>query len=216
MAEKLLILHGIWNARSWVLPLARRMRALGFDADIFAYPSVLGGAEAAIPALTRRIRQQGPTLLLGHSLGGVIALEALRRSPDLPVPRLVCLGSPLCGSQAARNLVGRRWTAPLLGRSGEFLERGCPPWTGNTQVGMVAGTVARGVGRLLARFDGESDGTVSLAETRLPGLADHCRVASSHTGLVFSAAAARQAAAFLRQGRFLADDGMTGPGPNQR
>jgi len=206
MAEKLLILHGIWNARSWVLPLARRMRALGFDAEIFAYPSVLGGPDAAIPALTTRIRESGATLLLGHSLGGVIALEALRQSPDLPVSRLVCLGSPLCGSQAAGNLVGRGWTAPLLGRSGRFLQRGCQPWTGNTQVGMVAGTVARGVGRLFARFEGESDGTVSLAETRLPGLSDHCTVASSHTGLVFSTAAARQAAAFLRQGRFLPPD----------
>lgn len=203
MAEKLLILHGIWNARSWVLPLARRMRTSGFDAEIFAYPSVLGGPQAAIPALTARIRQHGPTLLLGHSLGGVIALEALRQSPDLPVERLVCLGSPLCGSQAARTLLASRWTAPLLGRSGEFLQQGCTPWTGRTQVGMVAGNVARGVGRLFARFDGASDGTVSIAETRLPGLADHCTVASSHTGLVFSAEAARQAAAFLQQGRFL-------------
>lgn len=67
---------------------------------------------------------------------------------------------------------------------------------------MVAGNVARGIGRLLTRFDGESDGTVGLDETRLPGLADHCVVASSHTGLVFSAEAARQAACFLREGRF--------------
>ena len=52
------------------------------------------------------------------------------------------------------------------------------------------------------RFDGPSDGTVAVAETRLPGLADHCLVAASHTGLVFSRPAAGQAAAFLRHGRF--------------
>jgi hypothetical protein len=67
---------------------------------------------------------------------------------------------------------------------------------------MVAGNVARGIGRLITRFGGESDGTVALEETRLPGLAAHCVVPASHTGLVFSAHAARQAAHFLREGRF--------------
>ncbi len=132
-----------------------------------------------------------------------MALEALRREPGLPVPRLVCLGSPLRGSRSARALASRAWLAPVLGRSGSLLDRGCEPWTGPTQVGMVAGNVPRGLGRLLTRMDGPSDGTVALSETRLEGLADHCIVSSSHTGLVFSRAAADQAAHFLREGHFL-------------
>ena len=116
--------------------------------------------------------------------------------------RVVCLGSPLHGSLVARNLGRHRATAWVLGRSRGLLQGGCPPWQGQARVGVVAGTVARGAGRLLARFDGPSDGTVAVAETRLPGLADHCVVAASHTGLVFSRAAADQAAAFLRDGRF--------------
>ena len=115
---------------------------------------------------------------------------------------MVCLGSPLCGSGAARDLGRRTWTAPVLGRSGGLLQAGCPPWEGTVPVGMVAGNVARGIGRLITRFGGESDGTVALEETRLPGLAAHCVVPASHTGLVFSAHAARQAAHFLREGRF--------------
>lgn len=201
-APRVLVLHGIWNARSWVLPLAHRLRGLGLHADVFGYPSVLGGPEAAIPALIERLRGAPPTWLVGHSLGGVVALEALRQAPELPVPRLVCLGSPLCGSRTARNLGGHPWTAAVLGRSGALLQAGCPPWQGTTEVGVVAGTVARGIGRLLASFEGDSDGTVSVEETRLAGLTDHCTVASSHTGLVFSPEAARQAAHFLREGRF--------------
>jgi hypothetical protein len=61
---------------------------------------------------------------------------------------------------------------------------------------------ARGVGGLFAPMDGPSDGTVALSETRLPGIADHCVVPASHTGLVLSAEAARRAARFLRHGRF--------------
>lgn len=205
-ASRIVLVHGIWNARSWLMPLARRLRQEGFAVDVFGYPSILGGPEPAIEALIECVRAGGPVHLVGHSLGGMIVLEALRRAPDLPVQRAVCLGSPLRGSHAARSLGQRRWTAPVLGRSGVLLQAGCPPWEGRVPVGMVAGNVARGIGRLIARFDGESDGTVGLAETRLPGLAAHCTVPASHTGLVFSAAAARQAACFLREGRFGGQD----------
>lgn len=203
---RVLLVHGIWNAKSWLTPLARRLRREGFDVEVFGYPSILGGPEPAIAALIERLRSSPPLHLVGHSLGGLIGLEALRRAPDLPVQRMVCLGSPLCGSHVARSLGRRRWMAPVLGRSGTLLQAGCPPWAGAVPVGMVAGNVARGLGRLFARFDGESDGTVGLDETRLPGLAAHCIVPASHTGLVFSAAAARQAAHFLRDGRFQGQD----------
>lgn len=205
-SRRVVLVHGIWNAKSWLAPLARRLRHDGFEVDVFGYPSILGGPEPAIAALIGYLRAGPPVHLVGHSLGGLVGLEALRRAPDLPVQRLVCLGSPLCGSRAARSLGRSPWTAPVLGRSGALLQAGCPPWEGRVPVGMVAGNVARGVGRLLTRFEGASDGTVGIEETRLPGLAAHCVVASSHTGLVFSADAARQAARFLREGRFEAVD----------
>lgn len=201
----ILLLHGIWNAKAWLTPLARRLRAHGFAVTVFGYPSIAGGPEVAVPRLSEYLQQQSsPVHLVGHSLGGLVALEALRRQPQLQpqVARAVCLGAPLLGSQAARNLARQSWSASLLGRSGRLLQDGCPPWQGTVQVGMVAGNVARGMGRLMAHFEGDSDGTVALAETRLPGLADHCVVAASHTGLVFSRDAAAQAAHFLRRGRF--------------
>ena len=201
--QRVLLLHGIWNAKIWLGPLAARLRAAGFDVDIFGYPSVFGGPEVAVPSLIARLRDSEPVALLGHSLGGLIALEALNREPSLPVTRVVCLGSPLRGSNAARGLAGRIWTSPALGRSAGLLLRGFERWEGRQQVGMVAGNVPHGLGRHFARFEGESDGTVALEETRLAGLADHCVVASSHSGLVFSAAAARQAAHFLNHGRFM-------------
>ena len=67
---------------------------------------------------------------------------------------------------------------------------------------MIAGRVPHGLGALFAGFDGEHDGTVAVAETQLPGLADHVVVDASHSGLLFSAEAAEQTIAFLRRGRF--------------
>ena len=214
--DRVLLVHGLWNAKLWLTPLAWRLRQAGFQVDGFGYPSIVGGAEAAIEALGEHLGgETSPLDLVGHSLGGLIALEALRRTPGLPVRRVVCLGAPLCGSQVARNL-GRHWPlAWALGRSRGLLEAGCPSWQGPAQVGVVAGDTAHGIGRLLAHFDGPSDGTVAVAETRLPGLADHCIVAASHTGLVFSRPAADQAVAFLRHGRFgpVAGTDPAGPTP---
>ena len=200
--RRVLLVHGLLNADWWLRPLAARLRAEGFETEPFGYSSVLGGPQRAIPRLAERLRSGGFDAVLGHSLGGLISLEALRAAPDAPVSRVVCLGSPLRGSLAARGLAARAWTRPLLGRSAGLLQGGLQRWDGAAAVGLVAGDVARGMGRLFARFEGGSDGTVGLDETRLPGLADHCVVHSSHTGLVFSREAVAQAAHFLRHGRF--------------
>ncbi|MHC9016703.1 esterase/lipase family protein [Stenotrophomonas bentonitica] len=205
MNPPVLLLHGIWNARAWVGPLAWRLRARGFTVDTFGYSSVFGGPEVAVPQLLERLKDSGPVSLVGHSLGGLVALEALRRAPELPVSRVVCLGSPLRGSVTARSLSDHGWSL-ALGRSSELLLDGLPAWEGRAQVGLIAGSVPHGLGSLLGACGEASDGTVALDETQLPGLADHCVIPASHSGLVFSPDAARQTAAFLRDGRFLRDD----------
>ncbi|CAD0318693.1 esterase/lipase family protein [Xanthomonas hortorum] len=196
-----LLVHGIWNTAHWLLPLARRLRAEGFAPALFGYASVLGGPAQAVPQLIERLQTTGAQLLVCHSLGGLMALQALRAAPELPVRRVVCLGSPLCGSAAARGLSqrGGQWA---LGRSAGLLQQGFVQWEGEAEIGQVAGNVARGVGRWLAPLDGGSDGTVALAETHLPGLRDHCVVPASHSGLLRSPEAAQQALSFLRTGRF--------------
>ncbi|MCC4597930.1 alpha/beta hydrolase [Xanthomonas campestris pv. phormiicola] len=203
---QVLLLHGIWNGRVWLGPLAWRLRREGFRVAAFGYSTAFGGAEAALPRLQRRIEQmaeRGPVALVGHSLGGLIALQALRQAPQLPVTRVVCLGSPLAGSAVAQTLL-RRGLGVALGRSAALLQQGLGRWDGPAAVGMVAGSVALGLGNRIAALGPQSDGTVALAETRVPGLRDHCLVRASHSGLLFSPLAARQAAAFLRHGRFAA------------
>ena len=201
-APQVLLVHGIWNARHWLAPFAMRLRRQGLAPELFGYDSVLRDPEHAGDRLIARLRRRPVELLVGHSLGGLVILEALRRAPDLPVKRVVCVGSPLCGSGVVAAMAGRPALPLLLGRSRGILETGCAPWQGPAAVGVVAGNRARGVGGWFARMEGESDGTVSVAETRLPGLADHCIVAASHSGLVLSADAARQTARFLLDGRF--------------
>lgn len=200
--RRVLLVHGIWNAKVWLAPLAMRLRREGLTPELFGYDSVLRDPQAAGERLIARLRKAPVDGLIGHSLGGLVILETLRHAPELAVERVVCLGSPLCGSGVVAAMSQRPALALLLGRSRSILETGCAPWQGNTAVGVVAGNHARGVGGWFAQMDGESDGTVSVAETRLSGLADHCIVPASHSGLVLSADAARQAAHFLHHGHF--------------
>ena len=159
-----------------------------------------------MPAVTRPINFDTPEAdaVVSHSLGGLMALEALRADPTLPVSRVVCLGSPLQGSAVARAL-HRRGLGFLVGRSADLLITGCAlPWPGTAQVGMVAGATALGVGAFFHALPDPGDGTVAIEETRWPGLSDHVVVKASHSGLLGSRAAAEEVVHFLRQGRFRA------------
>lgn len=197
----MLLLHGLWMAPAAMGLLDGRLQRAGFVTERFGYSSVRGGPEQAIPALAERMRA-APCHVVAHSLGGLITLRTLETQADLPVARVVCLGSPLCGSSAARGFRRLPWIGRAVGRSSRLLLRGCRPWRGAAQVGMVAGWRPIGLGQFLGHFDGDSDGTVAVAETCLDGLADHIVVATSHTGMLVSPHVAEQAIAFLRTGRF--------------
>lgn len=201
MTRRVVLLHGLWLPGASMRWHAARLAEAGFAPEVFSYPTIGGGPTAALPRLIDTLARD-ETHVLAHSLGGLVALTALQQAPDLPVRRVACLGSPLCGSAAATGLAGRRLTAATLGRSAGLLQRGCGRWDGAAQIGVVAGNRPLGLGRYFGHIHGPSDGTVAVAETRLPGLADHVVIPASHTGLLFSAEAARQAAAFFQAGQF--------------
>lgn len=200
--RRVVLLHGLWMPGASMHWLSLQLRDAGFAPEIFHYHSVADGPDLAVPRLIELLQDEGGADIVAHSLGGLIALQALCDDPALPVSRVVCLGSPLTGSGAAAGMA--RWspTAPLLGRSAKLLQEGVGCWRGRARVGVVAGCVPHGLGALFAGFDGDHDGTVAVVETRLEGIADHVVVECSHSGLLFSPESAAQAIAFLREGRF--------------
>lgn len=198
---RVVLVHGLWMPGVSMRWLAVGLTKAGFAPEQFSYPTVAGGPEAALPRLVQTL-SHSPAHVLAHSLGGLVTLSALQREPTLPVPRVVCLGSPLCGSAAATGLSRRSLTAAALGRSADMLRTGCQPWQGKAQVGVVAGRIPFGLGQFFGAIRSDSDGTVAVEETRLAGLADHVAVDASHSGLLLSAQALSQAIEFFRNGRF--------------
>lgn len=208
--RRVLLLPGLWMPRASMRWHAHRLRQAGYSPHLFGYAPVTRGPDAVIPALAEALRT--PTHVVAHSLGGLLALRTLQRYPDLPVGRVVCLGSPLAGSAAAGGLASRALGAACLGRSADLLRSGCPDWQGSAQVGVVAGEQPLGLGQFFGHFPGPNDGTVAVEETRLSGLADHAVIPTSHSGLLFSEEAAQLALSFLGEGRFAAQAQPTAAG----
>ncbi|MGY0560188.1 MULTISPECIES: esterase/lipase family protein [unclassified Luteimonas] len=207
--RRVILLHGIWMTRSTMWPLARRLRAQGFAPELLGYRSVTDGTDNAASRLLESLHAGGPAHVVGHSLGGLIALHALQKDPAVTVGRIVCLGSPLCGSGAAAGLARHRFSHVWFGRSKRVLLDGCLAWPEGIEVGMIAGSAPYGLGRFFGGFDGEHDGTVAVEETRSPALADHLVVHASHLGMLLSNEVAAQTAQFLGAGFF--DHGKPSP-----
>jgi pimeloyl-ACP methyl ester carboxylesterase len=187
-----------------LMPLARRLRQAGYTVETIDYASVFRGIGPAVGKLRERMlaHEQGAVHLVGHSLGALVALEATRGVRSLPKGRIVCIGPPLRGSGVARALTAFPGGRLLLGHSAEPLLAGVDAWKSPRNVGVIAGRLPFGLGITLGPLVAPHDGTVSVEETQLAGISDHCTVAASHTGLLFSSEVADLTLAFLRNGRF--------------
>lgn len=202
--ETVMLLHGLWFGPSSTWLLARRLRHAGFDTVPFGYGTLRRDLAQHARRLAERLLAFPPGVrvhLVGHSLGGLVILRMLDEYRGLPPGRVVCLGSPVRGSAAARRLASNRLTGAFLGRSRETLQKGFEHLPADREVGLIAGTLGVGAGRVIRDLDSPNDGTVAVSETRLDAAVHHT-LPVSHTGLILSRAVARAVAEFLRHGRF--------------
>jgi pimeloyl-ACP methyl ester carboxylesterase len=205
-----ILVHGLWMSG---LELALIRRRLEMDGSLrtlsFTYPTIVGSMSDHVRRLIECARAHKAERLhfIGHSLGGLVILRALQVTAELPPGRAVLLGSPLQGSRTAQKFARLPFGRALLGGAiaEECLDWSPREWSGRRDVGVIAGSVGLGLGRLLADLEDAHDGTVMVEETRLPGAKDHLVVATSHTGLVWSAEVAEQTRHFLDHGAFRRD-----------
>ncbi|MGY0505436.1 esterase/lipase family protein [Luteimonas sp. e5] len=215
--QPVLLLHGLWMHAPAMHWFASRLREQGFAPQPFGYYSLLQDTDATVDKLAATFAAEPGIPVVAHSLGGLLAVRAAERAGAAAPSRIVCLGSPLAGSAAARGMSERIPAGEhLLGRHRPLLLQGVPRLPRDLEVGMVAGCTPLGLGHFMAGFDCEHDGTVAVDETRVPGLADHIVLPASHSGLIFSRDAVEQAVRFLRHGRFLHPDAQRAAAAAQR
>ena len=189
-----------------MVPLQTSVKKCGFNVNRFGYPSMRGELEENAERLARFIATTDADVLhmVAHSLGGVVTLRALQLRPDPRVQRIVLLGSPVSGSLSGRRLAKFRAGKLLLGKSDRIWK--APPenkFPDGVAVGIIAGSLPIGLGRLFGKIPEPNDGVVTVAETQVTNAIDQVVLPVNHTGLLVSSKVARQVCAFLRDARFV-------------
>lgn len=190
---------GLWNPRAAMAFLAAALRRRGYSVRVFGYRG--RGSHAKNVEALARFAQRGASFV-GHSLGGVLILDMLNLHPEVRAGAVVLLGAPVRGC-----LAGRRFGATALGRwmMGQcrtlWNERPAS-WRRAAPLGVVAGTLPVGLGRLFGRLPGANDGVVRVEETTVDGMTERTLVPQGHSMLVFSPTVASRVARFVSTGRF--------------
>lgn len=203
--EAVVLIPGLWMPALVMGLLARRLRRAGWAAAVFAYPSRHAATRQNAARLAAFLETVDAPVVhfVAHSLGGLVLTQLLQDYPGQRPGRAVMLGTPYQGSYVARRLSRHGWGRWLCGLSleGALLGDG-PHWPEGRELGVIAGSMPIGVGWVIPGLPRPHDGSVAVAETRVPGQTEQLILPVSHTAMLFSTVVARQTAAFLAAGKF--------------
>lgn len=206
-----ILAHGLWVPGVVMRPLAARLARTGFRCHVFSYMGASRPMEEHIERLARLAREIGTAHFVGHSLGGLLILETLRRHAEIAAGHVVLLGTPARGCHAGRRIARYRLGRWIFGHSAEYWpelhsssER-VARWVRPEALGIIAGSLPLGLGRAFGRLPGVNDGAVCLEETAIEGMAERVVLPVGHSAMLVSARVAAQIAAFLSDGKFNAN-----------
>jgi pimeloyl-ACP methyl ester carboxylesterase len=198
--SKVVLVPGLWMPGAAMRLLAARLARAGYEARIFSYPG-RSPLEANVEQLAR-FAAGTPVHFIGHSLGGLVIVEMLHRHSQVDALSVQLLGAPVrgcfAGRRFGRSLAGR-W---MMGASRALWEEREARWRRATPLGVIAGTLALGLGRAFGPLPGENDGVVCVSETTVDGMAARALVPEGHSMLIVSRQVGRLVERFLASASF--------------
>jgi pimeloyl-ACP methyl ester carboxylesterase len=207
-----ILLHGLWRTEYSMKYLEWGLSEMEFEVVNLTYPSLSHPIEElAVMAVEEGLagcRDLGLQRIhfVTHSLGGILVRQYLRYRGIAGLHRVVMLGPPSQGSQVADFVDGIDILEPITPRAVEQLGTGAdsiPLRLGpaDFELGIIAGTANRR-GMLPGVPEQPGDGTVTVAETIVPGMLDFLELPVSHTFMMWDRRVLHQVAHFLEQGYF--------------
>ena len=205
-----ILLHGLGRSASSFQPMARALRREGFDAVAVSYPSLkrpVADHADQIARIVERARGVDRVSFVTHSLGGIIVRELLSRetpwASNSVTDRVVMIAPPNQGSALARDLSQFcvfDWIAGPSGLdlAGDDVAQLPPP---PVPFGIIVGRSAGDPG-FNPWLEGNDDGVVSLAETRLAGSRDTLVVQAVHSFIMSDPQTVAATGRFLKTGQF--------------
>lgn len=204
-ADVVVLLHGLGRNRKSLNKLSLALQKDGHCAIQLDYPSTRRSLDAHVSQVLEVLENLEGTQRVSfvtHSLGGIVARGVLA-SPDWPehlTPgRVVMIAPPNQGAALARRI---KEGMPLLfsavvGPSGIQIAEGVPYPEPRVPVMVIAGAPRQGAG-LNPLLDGEDDGVVMVAETKLSSMEEHLAVNEIHTTIMNHPEAEAATLRFLR------------------
>ena len=204
------LVHGLGRGSGSMTVMAHRLFAERFAVFTVDYPSTEESLTELREDVAGQVRQavgDARCDLVGHSLGGIIALQLKNGLLRHQVRRVVQLGSPNLGSplaDVARKIPG---VADVMGptldtlaqRDIELLKL---PEDERHLLGAIAGTGGWRTVTQLYGLEGENDGKVSVESALGSDPGNAVVLDSSHSLLPVSGAVGEQVIRFLRDGHF--------------
>jgi pimeloyl-ACP methyl ester carboxylesterase len=211
------LVHGLGAVRALMAPLGEELERHGYTVFNVTYPSTrseLAEHARGLASIIAGLEGIEEINLVGHSMGNIVVRHWLgdcrdgRTQPDARLRRIVMIAPPNHGAEMASSWGRNVFFTTFAGQSalelgvgwGDVEKRLATPWV---PFGIIAGGKGDDKG-FNKHIDGDDDGLVSVATTKLDGAADYALLPYPHTTLLFKPETHERVVRFLDEGRFVA------------
>lgn len=208
--EVVVLLHGLGRSPASLSLMARRLESHGWTTSRPRYPSTALTMDQAMERVAEPVARLAAAAtrihLAGHSLGGLLALLIARRRRPANLGRVVQIGSPNAGSEAAALAMRVPGVPDLMGPVLSQLDKEILSAAGplDFELGCIAGDLPLVPVARLAGVRAPNDGLVTVSSAIHPAATDTVVLNSAHPLLPFDPRVSRQVHAFMKSGRFAA------------
>jgi triacylglycerol lipase len=211
--EHVILLHGLCRSTKSMRRLEESLISCGYFPHNISYPSrhftIAELSDRYVAKAVAKCNEARAKKIhfVGHSMGAILVREYLSRHSLPNLGRVVMLAPPNQGSEVVdhlRDLGLYRW---INGPAGQELGTDVASIANRLPqidypVGILAGDRTINWINSLTMIPGRDDGKVSVERTKLPGMADHAVVHTSHPFIMKNRESIEQVLIFLKTGKF--------------